>query len=300
MQSLVAEKQNPYYEVLMPFGACAAARMNAELGRNYDVEKLVNWCFAGDSSSRGPWGAVIGRWGDYDVSGLIGDVNRVFLMNTFDTAGPLVSLVRYDPRFARAVGKWMLNAANAARLFYPEEIPDEYQSCPEKKAIVRNVIGYEAISPNRFGKPLFADRDDWGPETREPKASQFTLYGSSHVGVFGAIIGQTSDEKILQLNCLATDFFIDKAYPTCLYYNPYGQEREVTIDVGAKAVDVYDAASHAFLQRNVQGRTTLPLPKDGARVIVLTPASGQVTREGRKLLVNGTVVDYQLPTDRDN
>ena len=36
---------NPDYEILMPFGAYTAARMNAEHGRNYDVQKLVSWVF---------------------------------------------------------------------------------------------------------------------------------------------------------------------------------------------------------------------------------------------------------------
>ena len=211
MRALVAEPKNPYYECLLPFGACTAARLNAEQGRNYDVAKLVNWCFAGGTPARGgDWGAVVGRWGEYDISGLIGARDRVFLMNTFDTASPLVPLVRYDPRFARAIGKWMLNAANAARLFYPEELPDKYQSAFDLKAFTRNAIAYEALSPNRKGQPIFADRDDWGPETREPTA-QFSLYGSSHAGIFGAIVGRTSDEAILQLDCLATDFFRDKA-----------------------------------------------------------------------------------------
>ena len=43
---------NPYYEVLLPFGALTAARMNAELGREYNVERLLNWCF-GISDCRG-------------------------------------------------------------------------------------------------------------------------------------------------------------------------------------------------------------------------------------------------------
>ena len=163
MQALVAEPKNPYYECLLPFGAYTAARLNAEQCRNYDVAKLVNWCFAGQTPARGGnWGAVVGRWGEYDVAGLIGASDRVFLMNTFDTASPLVPLVRYDQRFARAIGKWMLNAANAARLFYPDEMPAKYQSAADLKDAVKGLIAYEAISPNRNGQPIFADRDDWG------------------------------------------------------------------------------------------------------------------------------------------
>ncbi len=62
IEALVSEAKNPYYECLLPFGAYTAARMNAEHFRNYDVAKLVNWCFAGQTSARGDWGAVVGRW----------------------------------------------------------------------------------------------------------------------------------------------------------------------------------------------------------------------------------------------
>jgi hypothetical protein len=36
-------------------------------------------------------------------------------MNTYANAMPVVALARYEDRYGRAIGKWMLNAANAAR-----------------------------------------------------------------------------------------------------------------------------------------------------------------------------------------
>ena len=298
MRALLTEKKNPYYEVLMPFGAGTAARMNAELGRHYDTGKLVNWCFAGDTPARGgDWGAVVGRWGEYDVSGLIGDRQRVFAMNTFDTASALLPLVRYDQRFARAVGKWMLNAANAARLFYPDEMPNQYQAAPELKSLVSSAVAYEAISPNRKGQPIFADRDDWGAGTWGPPAREtvanFTLYGSAHVGLFGATLARTSEEKILQLDCLKTDFFRGGAYPTHLYFNPHNEDKQVDIEVGAQPADLYDTVAHAFLARAVQGRASLRIPGDSAVVIVRTPVSGKITRRGNQMMVSGVVVDYR-------
>ena len=274
-------RKTPTTSVLLPFGDYTAARMNAEQGRRYDVAKLVNWCFAGDTPSRGgDWGAVVGRWGEYDVSGLIGAEDRVFLMNTFDTASPLVPLVRYDPRFARAIGKWMLNAANAARLFYPDELPARYQVADDLKDAVKGVIAYEAISPNRNGQPIFADRDDWGPGTRD-RISQFSLYGSSHAGIFGAIVRRTSDERILMLDCLATDFFRDKAYPTYLLFNPYPEDKEVRIDVGPKRVDLYDAVSHG-VGENVCGMNHLATGKEFGRRVVMTPVGGKITCKAQK------------------
>ncbi len=214
-------------------------------------------------------------------------------MNTFDTASALVPLVRYDPRFARAVGKWMLNAANAARLLYPDEMPAKYQAAEDLKDTVKSVIAYEAISPNRNGQPIFADRDDWGPETRG-RISQFSLYGSSHVGIFGAIIHRTSVEKILMLDCLATDFFRDTAYPTYLLFNPCADGKDVQIDLGPKRVDLYDAVSQRVIAKNVCGATLLRLPEDSAVVLVLTPPGGKITHQGSKRVIDGVVIDYHV------
>ncbi len=69
-----------------------------------------------------------------------------------------------------------------------------------------------------------------------------------------AAIDRTDDEKILQLDCLKTDFFHGPAYPTYLYYNPHREAREIHIDAGAAPVHLYDAASHRFVGRRVQGK----------------------------------------------
>jgi hypothetical protein len=97
---------------------------------------------------------------------------------------------------------------------------------------------------------------------------------------------------ILQLDCLATDFFHDRAYPTYLYYNPYDVAKEVQIDVGPDARDLYDAATNGFLKKNVKGLSSFSLPADTAAVVVVAPARGAITRKRNKKLINGVVVDY--------
>ena len=94
------------------------------------VEKLLFWVF-----NRGPlrgWGTIVDTWNSVDVSGLVGEANETgddyaFQLNGVQQAGALVPLVRYDKRFARAVGKWMLNVANATRLMYPGYLPSNLQ-----------------------------------------------------------------------------------------------------------------------------------------------------------------------------
>lgn len=39
-------------------------------------------------------------------------------MNGFQQAAALAPVAKYDKRYARAIGKWLLNIANASRLFY--------------------------------------------------------------------------------------------------------------------------------------------------------------------------------------
>ena len=75
---------NPLYEMQLPFGALAAARLNAEAGGDYDVRRLLNWSFTPDEPkgnhlpdaptgvTRSGWGVVTGRWGDKTVDGLVG------------------------------------------------------------------------------------------------------------------------------------------------------------------------------------------------------------------------------------
>ena len=144
---------NPLYEVLLPYAALTAARMNAELKRNYDVAKLLNWCFEPRPApqARPNWGVICGNWNGLDVSGLVGSNTDgggyAFAMNTFQFAGTLAPVARYDGRYAHDLGKWLLNAANASRLFYPNAHPAENQSSFEwaAKYDPDAVIAYEGL-----------------------------------------------------------------------------------------------------------------------------------------------------------
>jgi hypothetical protein len=320
---LEQQRDNPHYETLMPMGALAAARLNAEQGHSYDVEKMVNWCFD-PSDTRPGWGVIAERWGDYDCHGLVGSITDgngyAFTMNTFEHAALLVPLVRYDKRFARAVGKWMLNAANAARLFYPNAHPPERQTFPDWKGDPKAVIAYEGLRKEGLEyarrTPRLKDlRDKEGnlpPElerewkNRQPFAlgdpSQYGwnaptdlgLYGSVCVGFYGGIVSHTDVKGILQLDLLATDFFRSSAYPTFLLYNPYPETKEVSIDLGKKPRDIYEAINSHFLARDVSGITRIAIPSDSAIVIVLALTGGRVTQNDRQLLVDGVIVDFDV------
>ena len=294
---------NPSYELQLPCGVYIAAKMNAELGTNYDINKMLNWCFTSDNIRN--WGVMSGsNWGGYDVDGLIGEINSntgyggdyPFTMNTFELISSLVPMIRYDSRFATAIGKWVLNAANAARLFYPEYLPAANQDTLSKQWAdqydINSYIAHESmhqsnpanssISPYATGD---AESGGWG-------LTNLALYGSSHVGILGAIIDTTNVPGILRLGVLKTDYFHDKAYPTYLYYNPNSSDKSVQVDLGSGVYDVYDVVSKSFLKKGASGVISISVPTTGAVLAVVTPNGGAQTLNTNKLLINGVVVDY--------
>ncbi|MCY7330371.1 MAG: hypothetical protein LH618_17605 [Saprospiraceae bacterium] len=300
---LSKQKENRSYEILMAFAPYMAARLNAETGGQYDVQKFLDWTFDGTAVGREGWGVIVGNWGGYDVSGMSGSTvhngGYGFAMNTFDLAWPLTAMLRYDQRYARGVGKWALNAANTARLFYPNEIPDSLQALPDRKAITRNAIAYEglikeSIYDKHKGITPFAQGDGplWAPGN--PQESMFSVYGSGHVGIFGGLIQPTNVPQILQIDCRATDMFRKTdAYPTYLFFNPYQETRNVAINVGTKSVDLYDSVSRKILRRSVKGQVTFDITGDAARVLVLVPAGSKYRVEKGQLLAGGVPVDYR-------
>ena len=292
---LQSQKTNPYYENLLPWGALAAARMNAELGRDYDVRKMLNWCFD-ISDTRGGWGVTVQNWGGYDCQGLVGSVDNrggyAFAMNTYAQAAALTPLVRYDTRFACAIGKWMLNLTNNARLFYPGELPVDQQSSGFWKGDPAATIAYEGLrrewmgkSPCATGDPVFLK---WGPKT------DLGLYGAAYAGLLGGIVHPTDDPHIPLLDCLATDFCRTPAYPSSLCYNPYAEAKRVRIDLGPEWVDLYDAVTDSVLFSAVRGNISVPIPAKHAHLLIRIPAGAKRSVLGKTVLYNGVAVRYNV------
>jgi hypothetical protein len=306
MDAFTSQTESRFYEVLMPFGALVGARLNATYGTDYDITRILDWTFEGCKAADGRtgWGVIAERWGDYDVSGLQGSVTDgggyAFLMNSFDMAWPLVPMVKYDNHYADAIGKWMLNTSNAARLFYPYEIDDEHQWLTMGKEISKNVIAYEGIRKsddyNRkdlVGVSPVAIGD--GPKWIEgqPDISMFSLYSSAQVGIFGAIVKSTNVEKILQLDCNATDFYSGESYPTFLYYNPHDTIRSVCFHPdGDSRVDLYDVLTNEYLLRGVQDEGCFSILAKSSRLLSVLPSGSEIKLQDGNYVANSIVVAF--------
>lgn len=299
---LYNQKENRFYEAMMPVAAQIASRLNAEHGTDYDLNRFLDWTFDGSAVGREGWGVLADQWGGYDVSGLAGSTvhngGYGFLMNTFDLILPLSAIVRYDQRYSNAVGKWALNASNAARFCYPYEMPDSLQAIPQFKGITKNVIAYEgvikeSIYPEFKGITPFAQGDGplWFPNM--PPQTMFSVYGSGHVGFFGGIIKSTNVPEILQINCTNADFFASqKSYDTYLYFNPYDTIQKVNIDLGNGKYHLYDLITQKIVKKNVSKITSFTVPGQSSTMLVLVPANLKFSFRDGNLYAGDVVVDY--------
>jgi hypothetical protein len=134
-----------------------------------------------------------------------------------------------------------------------------------------------------MGDPLAAGR----------AATDLGLYGSSHVGLMAACIETSNVPGILQLDLLATDFYLAAAYPTYLYFNPYLTNKVVQMNAGTAAVDIYDAVANDFMLFNVSGTVSLGINAKAAVMPVLIPANAEIQFDGTKMLAGGVTVDYR-------
>jgi len=297
LEFLSKQTENPSYELQLPYGTYVAARMNAEIGTNYDIEKMLNWSF-NRGSLRG-WGTIVGKWGNYDCSGLVGEANDAgndyaFIMNGFQQVAALVPLVRYNEHYANAIGKWVLNVANASRLFYSGFLPNDQQDSETwaSNNDPQSTIAHEAMKETLNGKSPFATgdaiRNGWAP-------TNLALYGSSSVGYFGGIISKTNVEAILKLDLCKTDFY-GTSYPSFLVWNPYEHDTTVSINVGDSTVDIYNPIKNAFILKDVSGFTTISVPAKNAVILVYVPINANIKYDRNKTLANNIVIDYDNGT----
>lgn len=298
IKALDSQKESRFYEILLPLGIYTAAYLNAVEGTDYDVQKMLNWTFDGcqNPDGRNGWGIIVGEWGDYDVNGLQGSITDgggyAFLMNSIKPAWPLVPMVKYQPQYARMIGKWMLNNANACRLFFPQNIDDEHQWAPELKNITDNNISYEGLrKTDDYGKESLKGKTPVaigdGPKwiAGNPTESMFSVYSSSPLGIFGAIINETNVEGILQLDCNVTDFYAQKEYPTYLYYNPYTESKSVDYIMKDKKVDLFDIVAKEYVGKNVVASSKFNIPANDARIIVELPAGTKLSLSDKGQIV---------------
>lgn len=282
---------NPLYEVMAYYAPLIGARMNVEQGTNYSVGRFLNWMPGNDSKPRQGWGVINQAWNGYDCYGLAGSESYAggyaFAMNTFVQSSAIAPVARYDARYADAIGKWLLNAANAVRLFYPNQLPEGHETCPNLEGDPQGVIPYEGLRRRynqvdviAMGDPLLYG---WADTDRG-------IYSGAPVGMMAAMMAPTEVEGIVQFDLLKTDYAHQAAYPTYLYFNPYEETKTVSFQVGDECCDLYDSASGSMLMEHVTGEVQLPLAAARSTVVVVVPSGAAWCRRGADTYADGVFV----------
>ena len=290
MTQMDTRATDPFYEVLEFFGPLLASRMDAELGRDYSTSKHLNWIFNASSDARPGWGCESGQWGAYDAYGLIGSTTDTsgyaFSMDTYTAAGIIAPVARYQPQYARLLGRWLLHVAANANLFYPDTLPTNMQSSAAWVAQTGvHSVSYEGVR-NLGATTPYATGDATAP------IQDLNPYGAWGSGWMAALFQTSNVPGILQIDCLPSEAFPPPADPTHLLYNPYAVAQQVTINVGLNTNHLYDAVAGVFVATNVTGNATITIAPDAAVVLVQCPATGVISQAGQKLLVAGIVIDY--------
>jgi hypothetical protein len=240
---------------------------------------------------------VSSNWHGYDMHGALagtGFNGYVFGMEAWYGAGQIVPMVRYDPRYAEVIGKYILHLANNSRYFFPDEWDENHQSYSKYRNTTESVLPYEGMKKDYQGKKMYVAGDP--SALRElwnlgPNATDLSLYSAAFVGVLGAIVSETNVPYILQLDVIATDFYKSNSYPTYLYYNPFATTQEVNIELETHS-DLYDITSGKFIRKNVIGTISIPLLFESASLIVVAPGNSKLSYTDSQIKINDIFVGY--------
>ncbi len=299
MDFLTGFPSNPSYELQLSYGTLTAARMNAVEKTNYPMQKLLDWCF--DRGNLRGWGSIVGTWGGYDVSGLIGEANDAgddyaFVMNGFQQAAALAPLPKYDKRYARDIAKWILNITNASRLFYWNALPQPNQdsyawaSANDPTAC----IPHESMKQLLSGKSPFATGDAIGGGWA---VTNLSLYSGSSVGYLAAVSQTTNIPEILRIDLNKTDFYGDNSLVSYLYYNPTTAVKLVSVSLPAGTFGVYDAITETILNSSASGTYQLTIPAGEVRLIRLYTSGITPAASNGRLYAGTAILDYHYQYD---
>lgn len=174
--------RNPVYELQLNYGIVAAARMNRQHSKNYNIKKLMQWAFSRSdvafpgfpdfsTNARPDVGLLGEQWGKYPVYGLWGGKGPfnfgqpscsscsgyAFYMNTISQATTLAPIAKYYPEYATLFGKYLLHVASNSKVFFHDHVSKRDQhslSLKRTQELVRdsNYSGYLSIPYEGFRK----------------------------------------------------------------------------------------------------------------------------------------------------
>lgn len=244
---------NPWYEV--PSGAMAvmaAARLEA-MGHAANARKALGFVLDSKAGLM-----ATGRWGGREVNGLLAGfrtepAGQVYSMESMVALPYLLPAVRFRPELTEEVARYALNAAANLRWFYPEYLPREDQSRPDMPPM----IPYERLSRDEKGHSPYATGDFAGHRS---------IYGGAYALWLDKMIEPQGDPWLLRWDLTKTNLLDGDLPPAFLYYNPWPEEKRLTVKTAAGMGRVRDLTRNRTIELH-EGSVELRLGGHEARVI---------------------------------
>lgn len=304
-------EMNPQYEIAYVYCPYLMAMLNAEAGTNYDITKQFEKILSTGSDVRDGWGytnAEINTGSNPALYAVCQSGNPYYwYMNTVEGAAAFIPLVLYDQSFADVVGKYVLNAVNSSRYFFSDGPLADQRNADATvwQSEYAKYIPFEALHwttnngtvhikngnvPENAMLTLSGDpvEENWDFQT------EHSMYSGASTGKFGGTVFPTDVEGILQIDLSKLDFMRNSpAYKTYLYYNPYEEDKEITIDLGYKFYDLYDSVSDTFLARGATGSVKVVVPASSSITVVLADRDCIRRQAGNNIYLNNCLVAHR-------
>ncbi len=232
--------KNPWYEI--PSGAMAvlaAARLEA-MGYPANARKALGFVLDAKAGLM-----ATGRWGGHEVNGLMAGfctepADQTYSMESMVTLPYLMPAVRFRPELAGEIARLALNVAANMRWFYPEYLPRENQSRPD----LPPMFPYERLSRDEKRHSPYATGDFAGHRS---------IYGGAYAMWLDKMIQPQGDPWLLRWDLGKTDFMEPDLPAAFLYYNPWPEEKRVTVATPSEENHVYDLLLKKRLQPGAGG-----------------------------------------------
>ena len=248
--------KSPQYEILSYIAPYLACVFNEKFKTSYNIDKLIHFTLNGKNRVRVGWGMIQTLYYSRYTVGLLGSITDgsgyPFTMNTFAYSMGIIPLLQYtkDPHIINFVARWALASSVSARLFYPEahSFVKTLVSYGKTKVVSgiqqsgvwidqhspkASFIAYEGLRKNRripyyFNNQRKTKFYQYGPYASGDAYTfnwyghtDYGLYGSSHVGLFGAIYKSSGINGIIKTKLNTLDFLNPSSENNILIFNPH-------------------------------------------------------------------------------
>ena len=226
MKYLDEFNHHPGHHNLYFFLPYLSARLNSRENTNFNTNKFMEYYFT-ETHYQNNWGWFNGLVGDRTENEGTG-----YLYESIMAINALVPLLKYDQRYAKEIGRYLL---------YTTQCLDDF-------FITNSVI---PLNKNKNGVP--------------------SIQAGASLGLFASMINSTNVEGILRVNLNATDYYDERQqfHPTYLLFNPHESAESVNYQIEPeKTVSLFNLVTSEFVALNVQNEIDLEIPAGEAFVLV--------------------------------